>query len=83
MGRSVMEGVDEGSWSVFAEKVVQQRDEAREEIQRLKIAARMYRARLVEVMPWVGVCPYPNTTGFQEMLAVKGLAEDALKEEKP
>jgi hypothetical protein len=38
MGRSVMEGVDEGSWSVFAEKVVQERDKAREETERLREA---------------------------------------------
>jgi len=33
---SVLDGPGEGTWSVFAAKVVEQRDEARAEVERLK-----------------------------------------------
>ena len=36
MGRSVMDGVGEGTWAVFAEKVSAERDEAREKLEEAK-----------------------------------------------
>jgi hypothetical protein len=38
MGRSMMEGVSDGEWSVFAEKVVKERDRALEQVTELKKA---------------------------------------------
>ena len=84
---SVLDGPGEGTWSVFALKVVEERDALREKvveqanrIEKLRASAKMYRARLKAVMPWVGACPYPNTAHFTEMILVKELAEDALEE---
>ena len=87
---SVLDGPGEGTWSVFAFEVVEERDDLREKvaeqakrIEKLRASAEMYRARLKAVMPWVGGCPYPNTAPFTEMILVKELAEDALEEEIP
>lgn len=52
------------------------------EVERLRAERRQLRARLVECRPWVGVCPYPNTPGFTEMLAIRDLADDTLEEVK-
>ena len=38
MGRSVMDGVGEGTWAVFAEKVSAERDEAREKLMVVSLA---------------------------------------------
>ena len=35
MGRSTMDGVSDGEWSVFAEKIVEERDALRAEVERL------------------------------------------------
>ena len=56
---------------------------AREEIDKLRAERRQLRARLVECRPWVGVCPFPNTPGFSEMIAIRDLADDTLEEVKP
>lgn len=61
------------------EKVVEQA----KRIEKLRASAEMYRARLKEVMVWVGRTPYRNTKYFTEMILVKELAEDALEEEIP
>lgn len=50
---------------------------------KLRAERRQLRARLVECRPWVGVCPFPNTKGFSEMLAIRDLADDTLEEVKP
>lgn len=44
---------------------------------------RQLRARLVECRPWVGVCPWPGTKGFTEMLAIRDIADDTLEEVGP
>ena len=133
---SVLDGPGEGTWSVFAAKVVEERDEARadfanacdvgrrqearaekagrerdelraqlaflreeygvnadngtltrdaleQKIQVLLHERRQLRARLVECRPWVGVCPFPNQPGFDEMLAIRDLTDDTLKEVGP
>ncbi len=87
---SVLDGPGEGTCSVFAAQVVEERDALREKvveqakrIEKLRASAEMYRARLKEVMAWVGRTPYPNTKYFTEMILVKELAEDALEEEIP
>jgi hypothetical protein len=79
---SVLDGPGEGTWSVFAQKVVEERDALREEVTKLRAERRQLRARLVECRPWVGVCPWPNTPGFSEMLAVRDPADDTLEEVK-
>jgi len=43
---------------------------------------RQLRRRLVECRVWVGVCPFPNQPGFDEMLAIRDLADDTLAEVK-
>ena len=53
-----------------------------EELDRIKGERDLFRARLVDVMPWVGACPYPGTQGCTDMLLLKGLAQDALDEVK-
>lgn len=50
---------------------------------KLRAERRQLRARLVECRPWVGVCPFPNTKGFSEMLAIRDIADDTLEEVKP
>lgn len=53
-----------------------------EELDRIKGERDLFRARLVDVMPWVGACPYPGTRGCTEMFLVRDLAQDALEEVK-
>lgn len=53
-----------------------------EELDRLQGERDLFRARLVDVMPWVGCCPYPGTQGCTEMFLLKELAQDALDEVK-
>ena len=53
-----------------------------ESIRLLRAERRQLRARLVECRPWVGACPYPNTPGFTEMMAIRDLADDTLAEVK-
>jgi hypothetical protein len=52
----------------------------RSEIERLRAERRQLRRRLIECRPWVGACPYPNTPGFDEVMAIRGLADDTLAE---
>lgn len=52
------------------------------EIEQLRADCRQLRRRLVECRPWVGVCPFPNQPGFDEMLAIRDLADDTLAEVK-
>lgn len=80
---SVLDGPGEGTWSVFAMMVVEKRDALREEVAKLRDERRQLRARLVECRPWVGVCPFPNHPGFNDMLAIRDLADDTLEEVKP
>ena len=54
--------------------------EARDEAAKLRHERRQLRRRLVECRPWIGVCPFPNHPGFSEMLAIRDLADDTLKE---
>lgn len=52
------------------------------EIDKLRAERRQLRARLVECLPWVGVCPLePNR--IQSMQLVRDLADDTLAEVKP
>ena len=54
---------------------------AREEIDQLRAERRQLRARVVECLPFVGVCPLdPNQ--IQLMHLVRDLAEDTLEEVK-
>lgn len=46
---------------------------------RLAYERRMFRRRLVECRPWVGVCPLA-ADGIQEVSAVRDLADDTLTE---
>lgn len=50
---SIKDGPGEGTWSVFAEKVVEQRDAAREEVARLTDEIKRLRGALYTVM---GMC---------------------------
>ena len=50
--------------------------------EQLRSDRRQLRRRLVECRPWVGVCPFPNQPGFDEMLAIRDLADDTLEEVK-
>jgi len=52
----------------------------KEELDKARRERDLFRARLVDVMPWVGCCPYPGTQGFTEMTLVRDLAQDALDE---
>lgn len=54
-------------------------EEERAKGDRLAYERRMFRRRLVECRPWVGVCPLA-ADGIQEMCAVRDLADDALTE---
>jgi hypothetical protein len=56
--------------------------DARDEIDKLRAERRQLRTRLVECLPFVGVCPLePNR--IQLMLIVRGLADDTLEEVTP
>lgn len=64
-------------------------DRLKAEVDRLKAERdkliserRQLRARLVECRPWVGVCPYPNTPKFDELMAIRALVDDTLEEVK-
>ena len=53
-----------------------------DERDKLRAERRQLRTRLVECLPFVGVCPLqPNR--IQLMLLVRGLADDTLEEVKP
>lgn len=45
MGKGMLDGVSDGEWSVFAEKVVAERDAARAEVARLRVEANRYTFR--------------------------------------
>lgn len=62
------------------EKAERERDELRKKAEVLLNERRQLRARLVECRAWAGCCPYPNTPGFDELIAVRGLADDTLEE---
>ncbi len=64
----------------YAREVFDALDKLRAEREKLINERRQLRARLVECRPWVGVCPYPNTPGFTEMMAIRGLCDDTLAE---
>ena len=71
------------SWRKKVEEVEDQRNANARKIDKLRAERRQLRARLVECRPWVGVCPFPNTPGFSEMIAIRDLADDTLEEVKP
>jgi cell division protein FtsB len=52
----------------------------RAEVDLLRYERRMFRRRIAECLPWVGRVPYPNTPGFNEMIACRDLAERTLEE---
>jgi hypothetical protein len=54
----------------------------RAEVDLLRYERRMFRRRIAECLPWVGRVPYPNTPGFNEMIACRDLAERTLEEVK-
>jgi hypothetical protein len=67
-------------------RLAQERDEARAAVVRerdkLRAERRQLRARLVECLPFVGVCPLePNR--IQWMQLVRDLADDTLEEVRP
>lgn len=56
--------------------------DARNEIDKLRAERRQLRARLVECLPFVGVCP-TEPSRVQLMQLVRDLADDTLEEVKP
>lgn len=70
-------------YGVNADSGTLTRDALEQKIQVLIDERRQLRARLVECRPWVGACPYPNTPGFNEVMAIRELADDTLEEVKP
>jgi hypothetical protein len=56
--------------------------ESRDDAAKLRAERRQLRRRLVECRPWVGACPYPNTPAFDEVMAIRGLADDTIAEVK-
>lgn len=66
-----------------AEKAERERDELRKKAEVLLNERRQLRARLVECRPWVGCCPFPNTPAFDELIAIRAIADDTLEEVKP
>lgn len=64
------------------EQIERERDELRKKAEALLSERRQLRARLVECRPWVGACPYPNTPKFDELMAIRALADDTLEEIK-
>jgi uncharacterized coiled-coil DUF342 family protein len=78
---SVLNGPGEGTWSVFAQKVVEERDALREEVAKLRAERRQLRARLVECLPWVGVRAF-DFAKISEVRLVRNLANDTLEEVK-
>lgn len=59
------------------------RDALEQKIQVLTGERRQLRARLVECRAWAGCCLYPNTPKFDELMAIRALADDTLEEVKP
>lgn len=57
--------------------------EAARIVQRLRDERAVLRARLVDCRPWVGVCPWPGTPTWSEVIAQRELADDTLEEIKP
>lgn len=70
-------------WRRKVEKTEGQANANARKIDTLVNERRQLRARLVECRPWVGVCPFPNTPGFSEMIAIRDIADDTLEEVKP
>ena len=56
--------------------------DARDEIDKLRAERRQLRARLVECLPFVGVCP-TEPSRVQWMRLVRDLADEALEEVQP
>ena len=50
------------------------------EVERLRAERRQLRARLVECRPFVGYVPWPNTKGWNELMAIRDLTDDTLGE---
>lgn len=69
-------------WRRKVEKTENQANANARKIDKLVNERRQLRARLVECRPWVGVCPFPNTPRFSEMIAIRDLADDTLEEVK-
>jgi hypothetical protein len=57
--------------------VTAERDEARAEAATLRAERQMFRARLAEIVPWVGACPF-DPAKIREMVLARDLASDAL-----
>jgi hypothetical protein len=70
-------------YGVNADNGTMTRDALEQKIQVLIDERRQLRARLVECRAWAGRCPYPNTPAFDELIAVRELADDTLEEVKP
>jgi hypothetical protein len=68
------------TWRAEVEEVENERNARAREADKLRAERRQLRRRLVECRPWVGACPYPNTPGFDEVMAIRGLADDTLAE---
>ncbi len=49
----------------------------------LQAQVKQLRARLADCRPWVGVCPWPGTPAWSEVIAARELADDTLEEIKP
>lgn len=77
---SPMDNLQSGEAKRIVDLLRTERDEARAEIERLRAERRQLRARLVECRPWVGVCPWPDTPGWRDVMAVRDLADDTLRE---
>lgn len=70
-------------YGVNADNGTLTRDALEQKIQVLTDERRQLRARLVECRAWAGCCPYPNTPKFDELMAIRALADDTLEEVKP
>ena len=68
------------AWRAKVEEVENERNARAREVDKLRAERRQLRRRLVECLAWVGRTPYPNTAAFNEMIAVRDLADDTLKE---
>jgi uncharacterized protein YqgV (UPF0045/DUF77 family) len=68
------------AWRKKVEEVENERNALRSEVDKLRHERRMFRRRIAECLPWVGCTPYPNTPGFNEMIACRDLAKDTLEE---
>ena len=90
LGSHYCHNCNEWEIEVNYDRALAEVDRLKAEVDRLKAERdklinerRQLRARLVECRPWVGVCPYPNTPGFTEMIAIRDIADDTLEEVKP